>query len=176
MENVDTQTLVSRSEPSGEKAPEFNPNERFEKNEYLQPKKIVVKMSDPQMGLGVFATENIEAGEIVERCPMIQMTWRSKYHGDSQISKYLYSDKSCDCMQCKIHGHHMFMVLGYGMIYNHQDEPNTEWKFNWQNLVADVIALKPIKAGQEIFVHYGSSYFNSRSKVTVSEDSSSNQA
>lgn len=175
VEYEDTQTLVSKPKHLDDSAVPFNPNERFEKNEYLQPKKIVVKMSDPQMGLGVFATDDIEAGEIIERCPMIQMTWRSKYHGDSQITKYLYSDKSCDCMQCKIHGHHMFMVLGYGMIYNHQDNPNTEWKFNWRNLIADVVALKPIKMGQEIFVNYGSSYFKNRPKVTVSEDSSSNQ-
>jgi SET domain-containing protein len=171
MENVDTQTLVSKSEPSEEKAPEFNPNERFEKNEYFQPKKIVVRMSSPQMGLGVFATEDIEVGELIERCPMIQMTWRSKYHGDPQITKYLYSDKGCQCMTCKIHGHHMFMVLGYGMIYNHQDDPNTEWKFNYANLIGDVVARKPIKADKEIFVSYGSSYFNNRKKVTVSEDS-----
>ena len=172
MENVDTQTLVSKPEPSEEKAPQFNPNERFEKNEYLQPKKIVVKMSNPQMGLGVFATEDIEVGELIERCPMIQMNWRSHYLGDSQITKYLYSDKGCNCMECQIHGHHMFMVLGYGMIYNHQDDPNTEWRFNYRNLIGDVVARKPIKANKEIFVSYGSSYFNNRKKVTVLEDSS----
>lgn len=176
MENVDTQTLVTQPEVSEEKPPEFNPNERFEKNVYLQPKKIIVKMSSPEMGLGVFATEDIAVSELIERCPMIQMTWRSKYHGDPQISKYLYSDKGCQCMTCKIHGHHMFMVLGYGMIYNHQDDPNTEWKFNYGNLLGDVVARKPINAGQEIFVHYGSSYFNNRKKVTVSEDSSSEQS
>lgn len=147
----------------------INPNERFENNEYIQPTKIVVKMSVPELGLGVFATSDIETGELIERCPMIQMSWRGRYHGDPQISKYLYSDMRCDCMQCKIHGHHMFMVLGYGMIYNHQDEPNTEWKFNYQALIADVTAIKPIKAGEEIFVHYGSSYFKRREKYTIQQ-------
>jgi len=175
MENVDTQTLISKPEAAEENQQPFNPNERFEKNEYLQPTKIVVKMSNPEMGLGVFATADIEVDEIIERCPMIQMTWRSKYHGDPQISKYLYSDKGCQCMQCKLHGHHMFMVLGYGMIYNHQDEPNTIWRFNYQNLLGDVVARKPIKAGQEIFVSYGSSYFNSRKKVVVGQDASNEQ-
>ena len=165
MEDIDTTTLKTKDESQEE---DFNPNLRFEKNVYLQPKKIIVKMSNPKMGLGVFATEDIGVKEIIERCPMIQMSWRSKYLKDPQISKYLYSDMACDCLQCKIHGHHMYMVLGYGMIYNHQDEPNTEWVFNYGNLIADVVAIKPIKAGEEIFVHYGSHYFKRREKYVVS--------
>jgi SET domain-containing protein len=54
------------------------------------------------------------------------------------------------------------MVLGYGMIYNHQNNPNTEWRFNYQGLLADVVAIKPIKASDEIFVHYGNNYFKNR--------------
>ncbi len=140
----------------------FNPNERFENNEYVKSHKIIVKMSKPELGLGVFATEDIKVGELIERCPMIQMAWRSRYLHDPVISKYMYSDAGCNCEHCQLHGHHMFMVLGYGMIYNHQDDPNTEWRFNYRNLLGDVVAIKPIKTGEEIFVHYGSSYFKNR--------------
>jgi hypothetical protein len=139
-----------------------NPNERFENNKYFQPTKIVVKMSAPELGLGVFATQDINPGEIVERCPMIQMAWRSRYLGDPVVTKYMYSDQGCSCSQCQMHGHHMYMVLGYGMIYNHQNEPNTEWHFNYKNLLADVVAIKQINAGEEIFVSYGSNYFKNR--------------
>jgi SET domain-containing protein len=59
------------------------------------------------------------------------------------------------------------MVLGYGMLYNHQDKPNTKWVFNFKNLLGDVVAVKPIKAGEEIFVSYGPNYFKNRNKVTV---------
>lgn len=146
----------------------FNPNERFEHNHYIQPTKIIVKMSTPELGLGVFAIQNIAEGELIERCPMIQMAWRSRYLGDPMISKYMYSDQGCNCSQCQMHGHHMYMVLGYGMIYNHQDEPNTKWEFNYKNLLGDVVAIKQIKAGEEIFVHYGSSYFKNREYFDVS--------
>jgi hypothetical protein len=158
---------VQQAEETLEKP--FNPNERFENNEYIQPKKVIVKMSKPELGLGVFATEDIKVGELIERCPMIQMTWRSRYLNDPTITKYMYSDSGCKCEHCKIHGHHMFMVLGYGMIYNHQDDPNTEWRFNYNNLLADVVAIKPINMGDEIFVHYGSNYFNNREYFDVKD-------
>ena len=147
--------------------PPFNQNERFENNEYVQSKKVIVKMSNPELGLGVFATEDIKIGELIERCPMIQMSWRSRYLNDPIISKYLYSDSGCNCEHCQLHGHHMYMVLGYGMIYNHQNEPNTEWRFNYKNLIADVIAIKPINANEEIFVYYGNNYFNNREYFDV---------
>lgn len=154
--------VSSNVEPPSPLKKPFNPNERFENNEYVQPKKVIVKMSKPELGLGVFATENIKVGELIERCPMIQMAWRSRYLNDPIISKYMYSDSGCDCEHCQIHGHHMYMVLGYGMIYNHQNNPNTEWRFNYQSLLADVVAIQPINSGDEIFVHYGSNYFSNR--------------
>lgn len=141
--------------------------ERILENTYYQPKKIVVKLSTPELGIGVFATEDIEEGELVERCPMIQMGWKSNYLKDPQIYNYLYSNSNCSCDDCKQHGNSMFMVLGYGMLYNHQDQPNTKWNFNFKNLLGDVVAIKPIKAGKEIFVNYGPKYFQNRNKVTI---------
>jgi|694.fasta_scaffold68857_7 SET domain-containing protein len=141
--------------------------QRIIENTYYQPKKIVVKLSSPEMGVGVFATEDIAEGELVERCPMIQMGWKSNYLRDPQIFAYLYSNSQCPCDDCKRHGNSMYMVLGYGMLYNHQDKPNTKWVFNFKNLLGDVVAVKPIKAGEEIFVSYGPNYFKNRNKVTV---------
>jgi hypothetical protein len=143
----------------------FSQFERVLENIYYQPKKIIVKLSSPEMGIGVFATEDIEEGDLVERCPMIQMGWKSKYQKDPQIFNYLYSNSNCPCDDCKKHGNTMFMVLGYGMLYNHQDQPNTKWNFNFKNLIGDVIATKPIKKGQEIFVTYGQNYFKNRHKI-----------
>lgn len=146
---------------------EIAPFERIANNVYFQPKKIIIKLSSKEMGIGVFATDNIENGELIERCPMIQMDWRNKYLGDPQLHRYLYTNSSCKCEQCQIHGVNMFMVLGYGMLYNHQDEPNTNWNFNFKDLIGDVIASKDIKKGEEIFVSYGPNYFTKRKKILV---------
>ena len=128
----------------------------------IQPTKIKLGYSfNPEMGIGVFATDTIIPGEIIERCPMVQLAFRGRYHNDPQISRYLYTNR-CGCQQCGIHGPHMYMVLGYGMLYNHQNEPNTEWKFDWGKNYADVIAVKHIEPETEIFVSYGNRYFSNR--------------
>jgi SET domain-containing protein len=141
--------------------------ERLENNIYYQPKKIIVRLSNKEMGIGVFATSDIEEGELIERCPMIQMDWKSRYHLDPQISRYLYTNSNCTCKDCQMHGYQLFMVLGYGMIYNHQDTPNTKWTFNFKNLIADVTATKKINENDEIFVNYGPKYFKNREKYSV---------
>lgn len=132
--------------------------------EYLAPSKIKVGKSD-LAGIGVFAIEDIKAGEIVERCPMVRMEHRSNYVHDPTINNYMYTQPKCSCNDCQNHGHYFWMVLGYGMLYNHQDVPHTEWKFNWRLKYADVVAKKDIKKGQEIFVTYGSNYFRNRKQT-----------
>lgn len=158
--------MEQKTEETKQGAPrEIGIFDRVLENTYEQPKKIVVKLSSSKIGLGVFATEDIEEGELVERCPMIQMAWKSNYLRDPQIYNYLYSNSSCQCDDCKRHGHSMFMVLGYGMLYNHKDESNAKMEFNFKNLLGDVIAKKPIKSGEEIFVNYGPIYFKNRIKL-----------
>jgi SET domain-containing protein len=118
---------------------------------------------------GVFATTDIQEGELVERCPMVRLSYRSNYHHDPSIWKYCYTQPKCDCNDCKNHGKYIWMVLGYGMIYNHQDIPNTKWIFDYNKEYADVVASRDIKVGQEIFVTYGTEYFKNRLKVTANE-------
>jgi len=136
------------------------------KIEFLAPTKIIVNHSNVE-GRGVFATEDIREGEIVERCPMIRLEHRSTYQHDPTIWKYCYTQPKCDCADCKNHGFYFWAVLGYGMIYNHQDIPNTKWSFNYKESYADVVSVSDIKKDTEIFVTYGSSYFKGRNKVTV---------
>lgn len=135
---------------------------------YIAPSKIILKKSEIH-GRGVFATKDIDIDELVERCPLVPLGFRSRYHSDPQIYNYLYSQPPCDCKECQSHGFIFHMVLGYGMIYNHQDNANTIWKFNWANGYADVIANKPIKCDDEIFVDYGSKYFHNREKIELKD-------
>jgi hypothetical protein len=125
---------------------------------FIQHKKIILGNSTIH-GRGVFATDDIAVGEIIERCPMIQMEYRSKYQLDPQIFNYMYAQLPCPCSDCQNHGYILFMVGGYGMMYNHQDMPNAKWKFNYTQLIADVIAVKPISKNSEIFISYGNVYF-----------------
>jgi SET domain-containing protein len=131
--------------------------------DFIQSKKIVLGNSKIH-GRGVFATEDIHIGEIIERCPMIQLEYRSKYQIEPQIFNYMYAQPPCKCDDCKKHGFLFHMVLGYGMMYNHQDTPNAKWKFNYSQLLTDVISVQPIKKDQEIFISYGNVYFQDKVK------------
>lgn len=131
--------------------------------EYLAPDGIVVGHSDVA-GIGVFATKDFKKGDIVERCPMVRMEHRSKYVTDPTINNYMYTQPLCPCNDCKNHGYYYWMVLGYGMIYNHQDFPTVDWQFNWAEKYADVVANQDIEKGEEIFVTYGNNYFGNNSK------------
>jgi SET domain-containing protein len=132
--------------------------------DFLPSSKIIVGHSDIH-GRGVFSRVPIDKGEIIERCPLIQMEYRSKYQLDPQIFNYMYAQPPCKCNDCQNHGFIIHMVLGYGMLYNHQDFPNALWKFNYTQLLADVIASKDIAANEEIFVSYGNEYFIGKQKI-----------
>jgi hypothetical protein len=141
--------------------------------DFLVNSKIKLGQSDIH-GRGVFAVQDIKEGDIVERCPMVPLAFRSRYHSDPQIYRFLYSQPMCPCNECKTHGFIFHMVLGYGMIYNHQDDANTTWKFDFTNLIADVIANRDIKAGSEIFVDYGKNYFHDRKKIEIDNNEQNN--
>jgi hypothetical protein len=136
----------------------------IDKIQYLSPDKIVVDYSSIE-GIGVFATTDIRAGTIIERCPMVRMGWRSNYQHDPTVWKYLHFQPKCDCNDCNNHGHIAWMVLGYGMLYNNQETPNAKWSFDYLQAYADVVATQDIIRGDEIFVSYGSSSFNNKTKT-----------
>ncbi len=136
--------------------------------DYFQSTKIKCFMS-PIDGRGVVATQDISQYEVIERCPLIPLMNRSRYQLEPAVWKYCYPKPLCDCSECKNHGFLFFMVAGYGMIYNHQDENNVDMAFNFPKLYVDIIAKKPIKAGEEIFVNYGEEYFKNMPKKSLSD-------
>lgn len=121
-------------------------------------------------GRGVFATDHIDEGELIERCPMVPLQLRSKQHTDNALWSYCYTKPLCDCNECKTNGFIFYMVLGHGMIYNHQDDNTADMKFNHKDLYVDIIANRPIKKGEEVFVSYGDGYFKNRPKVLIESD------
>lgn len=135
------------------------------KMEYLRPTRVVVGDSKIA-GRGVFAVEDIKKGEVVERCPLIELEYRSKYQLDPTIFAYSYAQPPCNCYECEKHGFVLHMALGYGMLYNHQEKPNALWKFNYTQLLGDIIAIQDISKGSEIFINYGNCYFNNNNIET----------
>ena len=152
-----------------------------EKNPYFKSEDIVVGYSEIE-GIGVIATNNIASGQLIERCPMVRLDWRSNYINDPQLRKYCHSESNCGCStvtnpdkEYNTHGSVYWMVLGYGMIYNHQDSPNTEWSFYYDSSIVDVVATQDIPKGSEVYVSYGSNYFRNRKNISLSEVKEANK-
>lgn len=103
------------------------------------------------MGNGVFATRDFQKGEPIETCPVIPIPEKLRLSNkDNEVLDYLEywffewnEDKKGDAM-----------VLGYGMIYNHSDSPNANYKVDLKNNTVSFFANQPIPSGSEIFIDY----------------------
>jgi SET domain-containing protein len=126
----------------------------FDKN----PLKVFVHPS-PIHGLGVFAAQDISAGEIVEKSPLLKLEINDK---DPLFADYrFWWEKD---------GKRLFYVvaLGYGSLYNHSNQPMAYFINNHEDFTIDFIAIRDIKKGEEIFIDYGGEeYWSSRKYVDI---------
>ena len=108
----------------------------------------------PVHGEGVFATRVITEGDLIERCPYFVID-QSDLGESTRLGDYLFA--------CPGHPGDFMCVMGYGMVYNHSDEPNAEWRLGDDESLR-FIALRAIEEGEEIFQNYGPDYWTTRSE------------
>jgi len=97
--------------------------------------------NSPRKGRGVFAKKAIKKGAIIERVPLLIVTWDEM--ADSELADYafVYSPTK------------VAIALGYGSLYNHSYSPNA--RYDDEGKKAKVFsAIANIKAGEEITVNY----------------------
>ncbi|TAK78347.1 MAG: SET domain-containing protein-lysine N-methyltransferase [Gammaproteobacteria bacterium] len=107
--------------------------------------KLIVKKS-PTHGYGVFAGKTIKKGEKIEECYII-----ISKGGDKVLEDYYFDARGKNAI-----------FTGFGIIYNHSDEPNADYTINVKKRVATIKAAEIIRKGEEIFVSYGEKWFSSR--------------
>ena len=54
------------------------------------------------------------------------------------------------------------MALGYLAIYNHSYESNCEYEMDFELAEIRITSVKPIKAGEELFVNYNGDWNDSK--------------
>lgn len=99
-------------------------------------------------GYGVFATEDIAEGSIVEECYTLLSS-----SSDIELGNYYFN-----FMKNKISA----LPLGYGCIYNHSTTPHIDSTYSHEGRLLTFTAIRPIKKGEEIYSSYGDSWFSSR--------------
>lgn len=96
---------------------------------------------------GVFAKSKFEKGQVVEKCPYIDISEHEiEILQNSTLSSYIYffgKDKE-----------QMLLPLGFGGLYNHSYSPNAKYIINQKDKIIEFVAVKEINDGEEIFVDY----------------------
>jgi len=94
----------------------------------------------------LFATQDFKIGDIIESCPVINLTpGERKQAAKTILNHYMYPWRSTRSAS---------VVLGYGSLINHSFIPNSDWKQNFKTRKMVYRAIKPIKKGEEITVNY----------------------
>jgi len=126
------------------------------------PKKICVKNS-PVHGLGIFATEKIIAGELIEECPILSLPMK---FGETSS---LFIDYRFNWPSGSSQWEEQVVALGFASLYNHSESPNAYWFSNYEKRTFSFVSSRDIEPGEEIFVWYGDvSYWNDgRSEIKI---------
>lgn len=95
-------------------------------------------------GRGVFAENNIQKGEMIERAPVLVLP-------DEQ---WQYINRTLLFSYCYSWHQETALALGFGSLYNHSYTPNAYYVKRYEEAEIDIVALRDIAAGEEILINY----------------------
>lgn len=119
----------------------------FIKPIYTSDKIYVSQSSMPDAGRGVFARFAIKKGELIEKCPVIEIPEHdvAALSHSILLTYFYFFGKNKE---------RIVVALGFGSIYNHTYSPNASYIAREKEQVIEFIAIKDIKKDEEITVNY----------------------
>jgi hypothetical protein len=111
---------------------------------------LPMRIGKGSLGRGIFANRKIEAGETFEICPTMDLL-------DADVAGRLgdYVLKSSEDEDVVV------LMFGWGMLYNHSEEPNAEYRQHDVDEIA-FVALRDIEPDEEITISYGDDWWETR--------------
>jgi uncharacterized protein len=107
------------------------------------------------MGRGVFTSENIEEGIVIESAPVIIMSREERRLLDQTLLHDYIFEWGAKKEQC-------CMALGYVPVYNHSYRSNCEYEMDFENDTISIKTVRFIKAGEELFINYNGDWNDSK--------------
>jgi SET domain-containing protein len=115
----------------------------------IQPYLTIV--DTPKMGRGVFSSEKIKAGTIIEISPVIVMNAEERVLLDqTSLHDYIFVWGAALNQCC--------MALGYVSVYNHAHMSNCEYEMDYATASITIKAMRDIAAGEELFINYNGNW------------------
>lgn len=114
---------------------------------FTSGKIYIAKSKIKNAGRGVFAGRDIEKGEVVERCPVVEVPKNdvSNFNDSYLVQYFFYFGKKKE---------RLMLVLGFGSIYNHSDKPNLTFRESANKGCVDFISITDIKKNSELTFDY----------------------
>lgn len=104
-------------------------------------------------GRGVFASEPITKGTIIEIAPVIVMNGADRTLIDKTLLHDYIFEWGAEKEQC-------CMALGYVPIYNHESPSNCEYTMDYEHATISITAMQDINAGEELTINYNGDWDN----------------
>ena len=107
--------------------------------------KIYVSNSKiPNTGKGVFASQNIKKGEVIEIAPILVLEFTDFINTkwNKLFEYYFWMDD------------YVALALGYGSLYNHSKNPNCKYELNRKEQTIRFSATRDISQDEEILFNY----------------------
>lgn len=105
----------------------------------------ISSLSNGEFNRGVFATRDIQKGELIHEAPVIPYPNEDhEFIEQTILADYVYNYGA----------NHSAVLLGYGSLFNHSYSPNAIYEINFDQHTFDFYAYTDIKAGEEILINY----------------------
>jgi len=115
-----------------------------------------IVISTCAFGHGIFTTKAIPADTTLDECPYLRI---SADECADTLDDYVFNlEPSEEDGDSEVYS----LVLGWGSLFNHSYEHNTEY---WHDTDRDLIVfhtIKKVSAGKQLFVNYGKDWWESR--------------
>jgi uncharacterized protein len=111
--------------------------------------------STDDMGFGVFTSENIEKGTVIETSPVIIMSDQErKLLDQTRLHDYIFEwgEEKDECC----------MAMGYVPVYNHSYKSNCEYEMDFDQRCIAIKTVRFVKAGEELFINYNGNWNDSK--------------
>jgi SET domain-containing protein len=108
-------------------------------------------LPSPDRGRGIFTSDFIAKGTILEVAPVILMTKADRIFLDKTLLHDYIFEWEEDAGTC-------CMALGYVPIYNHSYVSNCEYEMDFDAQIIKVKAIRDIEQGEELFINYNGTW------------------